>query len=81
MTPEFAAAICRGSVGQGLKFCTLGSSQCTFSTHSKKIDVFPGHLYISGPRNTAYAGHTLDSKLLAADQLTATLQERHTKED
>jgi hypothetical protein len=46
--------------------------------HSRKIDVFLGHLYISGPRNTAYACHTLDTKLLAADQLTATLQGRHT---
>jgi hypothetical protein len=46
--------------------------------HSRKIDVFLGHLYISGPRNTAYACHTLDTKLLAADQLTATLEGRHT---
>ncbi len=81
MTPNFASSLCLGSVGNGFKFCTLGASHCTFSTHSKKVSVKVDALYIAAGRNSAFANHFLESSFLSTDQLESLLQEHHSKEE
>ncbi len=39
LTPDLANGLRLGSVGNGLKFCTLGASNYSFTTHSKKVTV------------------------------------------
>jgi hypothetical protein len=68
-------------VGNGLKFCTLGVTQCTFSTHTKKVKVSSDTLYIASSRNSAFSHHCIGVDLLSPDQREAVLQECHTKEE
>ncbi len=59
MTLELLNTLCLGAVGNGLKFCTLGQSQCTYSTHARKVNVPTGALFISTNRNSAFTHHFL----------------------
>jgi hypothetical protein len=77
ITPELVNALCLGSVSNGLKFCTLSRSQCSFTTHAKNVEILVGSLYSSG-HNSTFVHHFIDKELLTPNQLEAVL---HTKED
>jgi len=81
MTADMHCLLCLGSVGNGLKFCTLGADQCSFSTHAKKVVVDVGSLYISSGRNSAFARHSIKAGLLSSEQLFSVLGEKHTREE
>jgi hypothetical protein len=81
MTPDLLSSLCLGIVGNGLKFCTLGATQCTFTTHTKKVKVSTDTLYIASSRNSAFTHHFIGVGLLSADQRDAVLQECHSKEE
>ncbi len=81
MTPDLENSLCLGSVGNGLKFCMLGATSCTFTTHSKKIKPMTNHLYIASGRNSAFTHHHLDVTAISETQLRAVLQECHMKEE
>jgi hypothetical protein len=81
MSPDLKSSLCLGAVARGLKFCTLGSGHCTFTTHTKKVDVVEGALYLSSGRNSAFSNHYLPTSVLTQNQLKMILQERHTKEE
>jgi hypothetical protein len=68
-------------VGNGLKFCILGASQCSFATHAKKVPVFQYTLYISAGHNIAFSQHHIHKSCLSALKLIDVLQECHTKEE
>jgi hypothetical protein len=74
-------APCFGAVGNGIKFCTLGAGQCTFSSHAKKVSTKVRALYIVVNRNSAFAPHSIQASLLSPDQLSVVLMEKHTKEE
>jgi hypothetical protein len=81
MTADMDSNLCLGSVGNGLKFCTLGALQCTFSTHSKKVQVSQDTLYIAAGRNSAFTHHCISTSCLSSAQIIDILQERHTEEE
>ncbi len=64
-----------------MKFCMLGASHCSFSTHNKKVNVIPHALYIAAGRNSAFTHHFIDKELLSSDQLRALMLEHHSKEE
>jgi hypothetical protein len=47
MTPDLLEHWCCRAVAGGVKFCTLGSDSCTFSTHMKKAEVFKDHIWVN----------------------------------
>lgn len=63
------------------KFCTLGASSCSFSTHNKKVKVHKGHLYLGMGKNSAFAHHHVPSSCLTEDQLETLLQEPHSQQE
>ncbi len=63
MTPSLMAKLCLGAVA-GLKFCTSGKTTCSKSSHSKKVDVQVGMVYIAGPRSSAFTQVYLDPAML-----------------
>ena len=69
------ASLCCGAVAGGIKFCTLGAESCTFTMHSKKVEVHVNSLYISMGRNSA----PVDA--LTQDQLSHLLEEAHSKDE
>jgi len=79
--PELLASLCCGAVAGGVKFCTLGSDSCTFSTHSKKVDIQVNSLYISTERNSAFSHHHAPVDALSHDQLARLLEESHPKDE
>jgi hypothetical protein len=81
LTPELLQNMCCGAVSGGVKFCTLGASRCTYTSHQKKVGGYPNEFYITAPRNTAYSNHHASTSLLSDDQLTNVLLEHHTKEE
>jgi hypothetical protein len=81
MTADLHGVLCLGVVGNGLKFCTLGANQCSFTTHSKKAATDVGSLYIASGRNSAFARHSIRADLLSHEQLSAVLAEKHTREE
>jgi len=81
VTPELLDTLCCGAVAGGVKFCTLGSRSCSFTTHQRKAEVFPGHIYVSAGRNSAFTFHHVPTAALATDQLSTLLQEQHSKEE
>jgi hypothetical protein len=81
MSVDMLRSLCLGSVGNGLKFCTLGESQCSFSTHSKKVHMAQDTLYIAAGRNSAFTHHSMPTRTLSRTQINQILQERHTKEE
>jgi hypothetical protein len=81
MSPDLKRSLCLRAVSRGLKFCTLGASHCTFTTHSKKVDVVEGDLYLSAGRNSGFSNHHIPKTVLMNEQLRLILQERHTKDE
>jgi len=81
VTPELHASLCCGSVAGGVKFCTLGADACTFTTHSKKVEVLVNSLYVSTGRNSAFSHHHVPVGALSQDQLDHLLEESHSKEE
>jgi len=81
MTADLHCRLCLGTVGNGLKFCTLGGDQCSFTSHSKKVPTEVGALYIASVRNSAFARHCIQANLLSPPQLSSVLAEKHTKEE
>jgi len=81
LSPILKSSICLGALSGGLKFCTLGASGCSYSSHIKKASVEANRLYISTGRNSAFINHYVDVSLLTAMQKEAMLAERHTKEE
>jgi hypothetical protein len=63
------------------KFCTLGASSCSFSTHNKEVEVHKGHLYLGTGKNSAFAHHHVPSSCLTEDQLETLLQEPHSQQE
>ncbi len=47
--------MCLGAVNSGVKFCMLPCDKCGFTTHGKKVKVFPDHIYILGGKNAAFS--------------------------
>jgi hypothetical protein len=76
MTSQMASDLCCGEVA-GLKLCTAGRSTCLIRKHSKKVKALIGHIYIAGPRNSAFTQITLDPTLLPSAQLSQVLAERY----
>ncbi len=81
MTSDLQRALCCGIVSNGLKFCTLGGGQCSYTSHSKKVPTNVGCLYISTGRNSAFANHCMPVALLTRTQVDDVIQEKHTKEE
>jgi hypothetical protein len=79
MTPELMTSLCCGAITGGVKFCTLGSTSCSFSSHTKKVPVLATHIYISTGRNSALTNHHALVAALSPLELQALLQERHTE--
>jgi len=80
VSPELLSDMCCGAVAGGVKFCTLRAADCSFTTHTKKVDVVQGSLYISTSRNSAFTHHHASIAGLSDDQLADLLKERHAKE-
>jgi hypothetical protein len=59
----------------GLKFCTLGADQCSFTSHSKKAPTEVGALYIASIRNSVFTCHCIQANLLSSPQLSSMLAE------
>ncbi len=76
MTSDLQCTLFLGFVGNGLKFCTLGAEKCAFTTHTKKVRVDVGSLYIASVRNSAFLHYAIPSSLLSPTQLTTILKER-----
>ncbi len=72
-------SLCLGSVGNGLKFRTLGAA--TFTANSKKILVAQDMLYIAAERNSAFSHHFIHKSCLSTSQLKDILQECRTIEE
>ncbi len=70
MTPELSETLCCGVVGGGVKLFTLGAIVCTFATHSKKVTIFPGHIYVSVGCQSAYKHHHAPVDTLTNDHST-----------
>jgi hypothetical protein len=79
MTADLHCLLCLGAVSNGLKFCTLGADQCSFTVHSKKVPIEVGALYIVSGRNSAFAWHSIKAGLLLSEQRSAVLAEKHTR--
>jgi hypothetical protein len=79
-TPALIVDMCCGAVAGGVKFCTLQSSECSFTTHNKKVEVVGGSLYVSTGRNSAFTHHHAPTSALSAEQVADLLKERHPKE-
>ena len=79
--PELRSTMCCGAVAGGVEFCTLGAEACTFTTHSKKVEVHADSLYISTGRNSAFTHHHAPVAVLTQEQLTRLLEEAHPKEE
>jgi len=79
-SPESLELMCCGAVAGGVKFCTLTASECTFSTHAKKVEVFPDALYISTGRNSAFTHHHVHVRELGEVHLADLLKELHPKD-
>jgi hypothetical protein len=70
MTPDLIAKLCCGAVAGGVKFCTLNSSTCTFTSHAvKKVSVTKGDIYISTGRNSAFSNHHAPASTLSEADL------------
>jgi hypothetical protein len=65
LMPDLINSLCCGAVGGGIKFCMLGSGVCSFSTHSKKVHLEPGHLYISMGHNSTFTHHHAPALVLS----------------
>mmetsp|Transcript_15764 Transcript_15764/g.22500 ORF Transcript_15764/g.22500 Transcript_15764/m.22500 type:complete len:328 (-) Transcript_15764:1200-2183(-) len=81
MSPDLLDTMCCGVVANGSTFCTLGSMKCSIKKHSRKVKVYPGELYISAGKTSAYSHHHAKADLLSTEQLNAVLLERHTLEE
>jgi hypothetical protein len=77
--PDLLDKMCCGAVSGGIKFCTLGADACLFTTHSKKVSVLPGAIYISTGRQSAFSFHHAPVTALDEGQVERLLEERHSK--
>jgi len=77
---ESLSVMCRGAVAGGVKFCTLDSQECSFSTHVKKVEVQVNAVYISTGRNSAFTHHHAPVDGLSDVQLADLLREVHPKD-
>jgi hypothetical protein len=75
MTSQMASDLCCGEVA-GLKFCTAGRQVCSIRKHSKKVKVLIGHIYVSGPRNSAFTQIYLNPSLVSPSLVSRILGER-----
>ena len=80
-TPDLLEKMCLGAVAGGVKFCTLESSVCSFSSHTKKVEVRPDAIYISTGRQSAFSLHYAPVASLSGEQVERLLEERHTKDE
>ncbi len=80
MTPDLIAKLCCGAVTGGVKFCTLNSATCTFTSHAvKKVSVTEGDIYISTGCNSAFSNHHAPASPLSEADLQELLKEHHTE--
>jgi hypothetical protein len=75
MTSQMASDLCCGEVA-GLKFCTAGRQACSIRKHSKKVKVRIGHIYVSGPRNSAFTQISLDPTSVSSSLVSRILGEK-----
>lgn len=54
LSAEAMTQLCLGAVNGGIKFCMLPCDKCGFTTHGKKVKVYPDHVYILGGKNAAF---------------------------
>lgn len=80
-TSEVLSKLCLGAVNGGVKFCTLGVEQCSYSTHSKKVLVQPDHVYILAGPKAAYSNHFIPVDKFLPDQLQQFLGETRSLEE
>lgn len=67
---DLIASLCCGAVAGGVKFCTLNSSSCTFTSHvAKKVAVTKGDIYISILDATAHFQTTMPQRLPSPKQM------------
>jgi hypothetical protein len=55
LSPESMSQLCLGAVSGGVKFCMLSNDKCSIQAHSRKVQVEPDTVYISGGKKSAYA--------------------------
>jgi hypothetical protein len=67
--PDVLDKLCCGMVNGGVKFCTLGVEHCSYSTHSKKVQVLPNHIYIKEGPKAAFTYHKIPAAQFSVDQL------------
>jgi hypothetical protein len=67
------------AISGGVKFCSLGSAACSFSSHSKKVAISSSHIYISTGHNSAFTNHHAPIYALLDSDLHTLLQERHSE--
>jgi hypothetical protein len=80
-TPELIEDMCLGAVAGGVKFCTLRKADCSFTTHSRKVEVARGVVYLSAGSNSAFTHHYAPTEALTEVQVEELLGESHTKEE
>jgi len=81
ITPDLLDMMCCGAVAGGIKFCTLASADCSFTTHTKKVKVHPNSVYISTGRQSAFSHHYAPVANLSEEQVERLLAERHSKDE
>jgi hypothetical protein len=80
MDLDLISKLCLGAVNGGVKFCMLACDSCTVGTHTKKVDVVAGHVYINTGRNAAYTNPHLSSNIMGPS-LSDYLGELQPRED
>lgn len=73
--PDMLSKLCCGMVNGGVKFCTLGVDHCSYSTHSKKVQVLPHHVYIKAGSKAAFSHHKIPVSNFSVEQLQCLLGE------
>jgi hypothetical protein len=81
ITPDLLDKMCCRAVAGGIKFCTLASAECSFTTHSKKVEVHSNSVYISTGRQSAFSHHYVPVANLSEEQVGRLLAERHSKDE
>ncbi len=80
ITPDLLDKMCCGAVAGGIKIRTLVSAECSFTTHSKKVEVRSNSVYISTGRQSAFSHHYAPVANLSEEQVGRLLAERHSKD-
>ncbi len=80
LEPESVPQLCLGAMNGGVKFCLVPCEKCTVAAHTKKIEVFPAHVYVNSCRNTAFTDPHVAATILGPS-LNAFLSELRPREE